>query len=167
MRPAYTGVFSGYCGGGGVYDCGCCAVIESLAKCSSNFVSISDIFASAHVARSAYLVTALVSEYSSVFVSVACIAIPNSFPIVVPSPSVILSSYSLIMCLRKMAHLFLLFGRTLFHRSMAFAYIPPHLESLMSAYPIRFGSESWRSTSRLERRKIRNSSILCNITSIR
>ena len=46
--------FYGYCGGGGVYVCGCCAVIESIAKRSSNFSSISAILASARVARSAY-----------------------------------------------------------------------------------------------------------------
>ena len=54
--------FAGYCcGGGGVYVCGCCAVIESIAKRSSNSASISAILASARVARSAYLVTASVS----------------------------------------------------------------------------------------------------------
>ena len=44
--------FAGYCGGGGVYVCGCCAVIENIAKRSSNFASISAIFASARVALS-------------------------------------------------------------------------------------------------------------------
>ena len=93
--------FVGYPCGGGVYACGCCAVMESIAKRSSNFASISAILASARVARSSYLVTASVRDSSSVFVSVACIATPNYWPIVVPPPSVILSSYSLIMCLRK------------------------------------------------------------------
>ena len=102
--------FVGYCGGGGVYACGCCVVVESIAKHSSNFASISAILASARVARSAYLVNASVRESSSVFVSVVCIATPNSWTIVVPPPSVILSSYSLIMCLWKMAHFFLLLG---------------------------------------------------------
>ena len=98
--------FAGYCGGGDVYVCGCCAVIESIAKRSSNFASIFAIFASARVAHSAYLVTASVSESSSVFVSVACIAIPNSWPIFVPPTSVILSLYLLIMCLRKIGPFF-------------------------------------------------------------
>ena len=71
--------FSGYCGGGGAYVCGCCAVIEIIAKRSSNFASISAIFVSAHVARSAYLVTASMSESSSVFVSVACNAIRSKY----------------------------------------------------------------------------------------
>ena len=85
--------FARYSGSGGVYVCGCCAFIESIAKRSSNFSSISAILASARVARSAYLVTASVREFSSVFVSVVCIATPNYWPIVVPPPSVILSSY--------------------------------------------------------------------------
>ena len=51
--------FVGYCGDGGVYACGCCAVMESIAKRSSNFPPISSILASACVARSAYLVTPL------------------------------------------------------------------------------------------------------------
>ena len=89
--------FVGYSGGGGMCACGCCAVMESIAKRSSDFASISAILASARVARSAYLVTASVRESYSVFVSVVCIATPNSWPIVVPPPSVILSSYSLIM----------------------------------------------------------------------
>ena len=84
--------FSGYCGGGGVYACGCCAVMGSIVERYSNFASISAILASARVARSAYLVTASVRESSSVFVSVVCIATPNSWPNVVPSHSVILSS---------------------------------------------------------------------------
>ena len=29
--------FAGYCGGRGAYVCGCCAVIDSIAKRSSNF----------------------------------------------------------------------------------------------------------------------------------
>ena len=44
---------SGYCGGGCVYVCGCCAVMESIAKRYSNFASISAILDSARVARSA------------------------------------------------------------------------------------------------------------------
>ena len=78
--------------------------MENITKRSSNFASILFILASACVARSAYLVTASVRESSSVFVSVVCIATPNYWPIVVPPPSVILSSYSFIICLRKMAH---------------------------------------------------------------
>ena len=37
--------FVGYCGGGGVYACGCCTVMDSIAKRSSNFASISAILA--------------------------------------------------------------------------------------------------------------------------
>ena len=32
--------FAVYCGGGGVYVCGCCAAIQSIVKRSSNFASI-------------------------------------------------------------------------------------------------------------------------------
>ena len=39
--------FARYSGGGGAYVCGCCAFIESIAKRSSNFASISAIFSSA------------------------------------------------------------------------------------------------------------------------
>ena len=56
--------FAGYYGGGGAYVCGYCVVIESITKRSSKFASISTIFASDSVARSAYLVTASVSESS-------------------------------------------------------------------------------------------------------
>ena len=45
--------FVGYCGSGGMYAFGCCAVMESIAKRSSDFASISAILASARVARSA------------------------------------------------------------------------------------------------------------------
>ena len=85
--------FVGYFGAGGVYACGCCTVMESIAKRSSDFASISAILASACVARLAYLVTASVMESSSVFLSVVCIVTPNYCPIIVPLPYVILSSY--------------------------------------------------------------------------